>query len=159
MKERNDHYGIADSCMLMLSGSALIYIRLDGKAFRFSITSQEIINVLLGFPRVQLVLIVDESKMYYVSVHHNIRQPCMFDVIVRCFVLLVIAKKKLEFFFPFISPLSVEILRYMYIYFKYAIKCGGDNEQMHMNCLTSADLFSAGLIAQMAVVFVELVHS
>lgn len=57
------------------------------------------------------------------------------------------------------SPFSVEILRYMYIYFKYAIKCGGDNEQMHMNCLTSADLFSAGLIAQMAVVFVELVHS
>lgn len=52
MKDRNDHYGIADGCMLMLSGSALIYIRLDGKAFRFSITSQEIINVLLGFPRV-----------------------------------------------------------------------------------------------------------
>lgn len=92
-------------------------------------------------------------------------QSIIISVNLACLTSLFVAlfywssPKKTLIFFPFISPLSVEILRYMYIYFKYAIKCEGDNEQMHMNCLTSADLFSAGLIAQMAVVFVELVHS
>lgn len=37
MKERNDYYGIVDSCMFMFFGLVLIYICLDGKVFWFLI--------------------------------------------------------------------------------------------------------------------------